>query len=713
MRLRHARTLCPSVSPGFDDGAPATAATVRRVGWLCGLLLALASALGSSSALANTSLSEPALLSRLTTPAAQLQPLPAGFTVSQLSSHDLTGGNVDGGSYEDAFGEVLPHNFIRRESGGYVLADEQGPGCLLRLWMTAGTFATQGDTSSFGNLQLFFDGSTTPSVDEPLSQFFAGKDPRFPRPLVNDHLASSGGNYSYVPFCFAHRLVVRVTGALATDQNYFQMTFLHAPAGTPARTFTGGAGIARRAAAALTPERAPASEPSANVSAPVAPGCAVSLPELPGAGTVRYLQISVHPFNVATLQSLALRVTVDGASEPQVYVPLADAFGDGLEVRPIKSLAFGMEPDDSTGYLALPIPYGAGANISLVSTGASAAVSMRAWSTPGVETAQRLHGQQLITQTQPMQDFPVLEADGSGHLASYVMDISDPGMPLSGSGGGQWFMEGDERVYPDGIRSPTIYGTGTEDEFNGGYYFNQGAFTLPLNGAGPLGQTSPGEGGTQSAYRVFADDGVTWSAGINYIQQAGGDDERPPETAVATTFSYRGPQELTLADGVTFGDASSETAHQVKGASSAVSLDAYFEGQADGTIPVSILAVGGLYYPSPPPEASSQSVSDQGIAFQTPISATLRVPSTNHGVVLRRLQDQNAPAPVAVSVNGKPAGIWAGAAFQGNSSKRWLESDYPLRPQLSANRSQIVVTLTPIDPEETASAYSLQALARG
>ena len=88
----------------------------------------------------------------------------------------------------------------------------------------------------------------------------------------------------------------------------------------------------------------------------------------------------------------------------------------------------------------------------------------------------------------------MLDATGSGRLASYVMDVSDPDAPLSGESGGQWFMEGDERVYVDGLRSPSIYGTGTEDEFDGGYYFNHGAFTLPFNGAGPLGQTSPTAG---------------------------------------------------------------------------------------------------------------------------------------------------------------------------------------------------------------------------
>ena len=87
----------------------------------------------------------------------------------------------------------------------------------------------------------------------------------------------------------------------------------------------------------------------------------------------------------------------------------------------------------------------------------------------------------------------------------------------------------------------------------------------------------------------------------------------------------------------------------------------------------------------------------------------VRLPPGNQGVVLRRLQDQNVSAPVNVSVNGKSAGIWPGGDFQGNPSKRLLESECALPPRLTAHRSTVIVTLAPVSPEEAATAYSLQA----
>jgi hypothetical protein len=655
-------------------------------------------------------LSERALLARLTDPAGQLDPLPFGLSVSQVSSHDLSGGNLDGGSYSPLQAPLLPVTYVRHDPGGYTLADLPGPGCLVRIWMTASA-GVQGDTSSYGRLQLLFDGSSRPAVDVPAATFFSGGDRRFPRPLVNDYLHSSGGNYSYIPFCFARRLQVRATGHLATMANFFQLTVVHAPSGTPVKTFTGGSAIARSAALALRRVgRAPTGPPRASVAGRLRAGRPVRLTALRGAGTVRYLQMRVAPFDVATLHALRLRVAVDGAKHPQVDVPLADVFGDGLETRPIRSLAFGMSPSTRTGYLALPIPYHRGARVTIATTGRPATVSIQAWTGPPSGTADRLYGRQLITRTRLGQDFPVLEAAGSGRIASYVMDLADS-TPLSGSSPAQWFMEGDERVYVDGLRSPSIYGTGTEDEFNGGYYFNHGAFSLPLTGAGPLGSAGPTGGGTQSAYRVFADDGAAWSTGVDYRQQAGGNDERLPETAVATTFSYRGAARRAVADSVALGSAQSRRRHRLTGRYAATSLDAYFEGDRDGTLPVSTTVIGGSYYLSPPPALSSEEVSARGVSFRGPLTVTLRVPKHNRGVVLRRLADQATAVPVGVLVDGHPAGTWAGADFRGNPLKRWLETDFALPPRLTAGRSHLTVTLLPAKHGQSATAYRLAALA--
>lgn len=47
---------------------------------------------------------------------------------------------------------------------------------------------------------------------------------------------------------------------------------------------------------------------------------------------------------------------------------------------------------------------------------------------------------------------------------------------------GNGFLEGDERIYIDGSKTPALYGTGTEDFYNSGWYFYQGIYNRPVHG---------------------------------------------------------------------------------------------------------------------------------------------------------------------------------------------------------------------------------------
>ncbi len=69
-------------------------------------------------------------------------------------------------------------------------------------------------------------------------------------------------------------------------------------------------------------------------------------------------------------------------------------------------------------------------------------------------------------------DIIMLDAEGSGHLVGVVENMMGP---TSRS-----YLEGDERFYVDDSLSPAFYGTGTEDFYNGGWYFDHGAVHFAL-----------------------------------------------------------------------------------------------------------------------------------------------------------------------------------------------------------------------------------------
>jgi hypothetical protein len=646
------------------------------------------------------------LLDRIVDPVAAARPLPAGVRVVQHSSRDRRGGNVDGGSYGGAVSAVSgqPRTFVRREDGAFVVLDQQRPGCLTRIWLTGSDDkGQQGSPARFGRLQLFVDGEQRPSVDLPAVDFFAGRDARFPQPLVGDHEVSSGGNYSNVPFCFARSLKVRFTGDLPDSMSYYQLTVLEAPPGAPVRPYA--ATLATRAAAERLKRAGepPGGAPEVDVRRRVEKGT-VPLARLDGAGSIRHLRIGVEPFDIDTLQSLELRVAADGAT-PQISVPLGALFGDGLAVRPIRSSAFGMSPQAKSGYFSIPIPFARSASVWVVA-GRPAHVRLEAWRGAAIPGAGILHGERRVQKTELGDDVRVLDAAGSGRLVSLVLDIV--GDEATAANPLQSFLEGDERVHVDGARSPSIHGTGTEDFFNGGYYYKKGAFTLPTHGAGAL-VTRPVFRGAQSQYRVLLGDPIVWSREIALGMEHGGGDEDPDRTVASTTFSYRGATQLTQTDAIEPGDQASETAHALTGAFTRQTLSAYFEGDRDGSVPVSTRFIGGFYYPAPPPQASPEGVTDEGIEFRTPVSFDIALDPSNEGAVLRRVLDQGSESAVDVLVDGQPAGRWA--VNIPAPDKRWLEDDFALPWALTAGKRHIRVTLAPAGGS-AATAFGLVAFSR-
>ena len=77
--------------------------------------------------------------------------------------------------------------------------------------------------------------------------------------------------------------------------------------------------------------------------------------------------------------------------------------------------------------------------------------------------------------TDPSHYYTLLEAEGEGQLVGINLNMQS-------YNGGLSFLEGDEMIYVDGEKEASIKGTGTEDYFNSGWYFNQGEFSAPYHG---------------------------------------------------------------------------------------------------------------------------------------------------------------------------------------------------------------------------------------
>jgi hypothetical protein len=250
-------------------------------------------------------------------------------------------------------------------------------------------------------------------------------------------------------------------------------------------------------------------------------------------------------------------------------------------------------------------------------------------------------------------DYNILEFKGTGHYVGVNLTLPAVGRNL----------EGNERMYVDGVRSPVIQGTGTEDYFNGGWYFDKGAFTTQTHGA-------PALGAPFGAYRFHLSDAVPFSSSIRVaIQHGATDNLTDPYGSVA--YFYAKPEVLSdKTDDLDVGDAGSESSHNyvAQGSVNRVSLTARFFSDDPAAL------------------------SETGTAFTGGSSFTVQINPSNVGVVLRRLFDQGSgPQLAVVSINGADAGIWSTPGT--NPFFQWREEDFWVPGALTAGQSALDVRI--------------------
>jgi len=197
---------------------------------------------------------------------------------------------------------------------------------------------------------------------------------------------------------------------------------------------------------------------------------------LEGAGRIDRLVVRASSDDVRALRRGILKAYWDGQETPSVWAPLADFFGNGFGDARFTSLYVGMT--DEGYYCSLPMPFADGARLE-IENGSSKPLTIQAevtWRTtaqPGADVG-RLCTQWRHEIATEGRLYTILDVKGRG---KYI------GLNLSVQGVADIsYLEGNEQFFVDGEEAPSIIGTGTEDFFNGGWYYKTGVFDLPLHG---------------------------------------------------------------------------------------------------------------------------------------------------------------------------------------------------------------------------------------
>ncbi len=427
------------------------------------------------------------------------------------SSYDRSGGNGDADHY------------LHRTGNKAILSDIRGPGCIYRFW----------SANAAGHLSIFFDGETKPTIDCPMQDLFLGKVSPFIAPIVGH---KSGGWFSFFPMPFQKSCRIEVTDP---GGMYYHVQYQLYPDNAQIKTFTRDLSSDDKQALDTIVKQwnhlgdDPVDPDSTNRSLKgkfaLKAGKSKSFANIKGAGEVQMLNIKMSPADRLSLRQTVLRVYWDNSKKPAIEAPVGDFFGVGFGDQRYKSLPAAMT---DAGYVCYwPMPFGKHAKFELANMGAEPIKGVE-WSINYTKLKKPLqdvgyfHAQWHRQTTVTGEYFHILQTNGRG---LYVGEHTD----MQGDRG-IGFLEGDEMLYTDGEAFPSIHGTGTEDFYTGGWYFDEGPFNSAYHGC-----TVKSDGFSRvSAYRYQIQDCVPFQHDLKVDIEHGGTNDYPGADYSCVAFWY-------------------------------------------------------------------------------------------------------------------------------------------------------------------------------
>jgi hypothetical protein len=520
----------------------------------------------------------------------------------------------------DDFNHYLTGPGFQTFNGEFTIADLTGPGAVYRFWHT--------DNTDTGVYHFYFDGETSASLTMSRPQFWRAASSPFVPPLSRNRNDSSGGNVTYVPIPYAKSL--RITESFAGGGDYYNVGYITYEAGTQIASFSASQNTSVQQAlfsnAGQNPHPADATEQTLTKTINLVPNASADIASLNGSRLITELRLDVPGFGAGLtplqLDAYRIQMSWDGEASPSVDVPLAQFFAMNTSWdRDIKAIPLGKT--QGSFYCYFPMPFAKSATIRLVggasaaaANGVSVSVKHRTLN-DSIDAVGTFHAAYRSASDSSTQ-YTFLDTTGSGHLVGVAISFPSKGAVL----------EGNENIYVDGLRFPSIFGTGTEDFFNAGWYFEHNTFSLPLHGA----SLSNDGNGPLTAYRFFLGDAVPFSSSLlARIQHVPG----TPISSVA--YYYQNTTKWSAqTDSIQFSDTASVSAHQyaMTAATALHVTDKFLLNDAPQTFDGFAGHAGSV------------------VSFKAAIDPG------NDGIALRRVLRAAGDQAAEVTIDGVPVGTW-------------------------------------------------------
>ncbi|MDO4628988.1 MAG: DUF2961 domain-containing protein [Planctomycetia bacterium] len=391
----------------------------------------------------------------------------AEFICRQFSSYDR--GAVS--PTENWFANGDTAKFLREEENNgrkeWVLMDAEGPGAVVRWWITAPGYKS--------NFHIYIDGSDIPTFSGKIDEIVGGSA-LCGAPLSQE---TSRGRNLYLPIPYAKSIKITCDKMPEQGNLYYQINY---------RTYTDGTVVK-----SLTPQTlAVEKEHVATVNKTLEntgykpsqyghslflnPGETKTAIKCDFAGYITQFSLHVKAENLPqALRSVIIEMDFDGKNT--VKCPLGDFFGTGVGINPYRTRwAIVEEDENDKDYNTLislwTLPFREKAEIRLRNLSQEkVTVSLRNKITHEDRTLADIPAEDFLyfhanwhqereiptLGGQGTQDWNYVTIEGRGVYMGDVLSVVNR-VP-------QWWGEGDEKIYIDGEKFPSHFGTGTEDYY--------------------------------------------------------------------------------------------------------------------------------------------------------------------------------------------------------------------------------------------------------
>jgi len=405
-----------------------------------------------------------------------------GYRSVQFSSYDRRTISPDKPGWfanDDGFGGESIPGFLEvvkkpdsKGIGEYLICDVKGPGAIVRLWTA----------QIAGDLTVWLDQDKNPVYNGPAEPFFLHTYEAFLKEevrkswtgTINQNMAS----YYPIPYSRGCRMVWK--GNLS-DLHFYHVQMRLYDQGARVKTFT--INDIRENQDKLNHSAAVLAEPfkyldtvlfnAAYETVWLKPGEKKLVKSVTGSAAIKRLAVYVSARDVdRALRQTILEIRFDGSPWGQVQSPVGDFFGAAPGINPYESLPFTVLGDGRM-VCRYFMPFKDSAQVMLENMGDQEVTLVTKIVTEPYKWSEgsSMHfrarwrvDHELLSDPRQVKDIPYLLIRGKGRMVGAACFLMNPTSVPSSAG--NWWGEGDEKIFIDDNLKPSFIGTGSEDYYN-------------------------------------------------------------------------------------------------------------------------------------------------------------------------------------------------------------------------------------------------------